>query len=223
MAIAAFGGQIVQGATVMVLNAIYEGDFVGFSYGFRPGRGPHDGLDALAVAITTRKPVNWHYQIWAFCKQYLRRRMTAKSQQLRNAEKNAMASINLSSQSIAGAPAGQRTITTLRVIKWRVLAPRRRGFQMTRGMKPMARMVAATRRALAMYARPVLRNLVALSSPFRIHRRRDVGARHGHGCPGEIPLRNLEIVHRAHPSSVAMARAIGFEASSVRAKRSSCY
>ncbi|WP_375167466.1 reverse transcriptase domain-containing protein [Bradyrhizobium sp. CCGUVB4N] len=42
----------------MVLNAIYEGDFVGFSYGFRPGRGPHDGLDALAVAITTRK-VNW--------------------------------------------------------------------------------------------------------------------------------------------------------------------
>lgn len=42
----------------MVLNAIYEGDFVGFSYGFRPGRGPHDGLDALTVAITTRK-VNW--------------------------------------------------------------------------------------------------------------------------------------------------------------------
>jgi len=45
-------------ATVMVLNAIYEGDFVGFSYGFRPGRGPHDALDALTVAITTRK-VNW--------------------------------------------------------------------------------------------------------------------------------------------------------------------
>ena len=42
----------------MVLNAIYEGDFVGFSYGFRPGRGPHDALDALTVAITTRK-VNW--------------------------------------------------------------------------------------------------------------------------------------------------------------------
>ncbi|WP_246783587.1 reverse transcriptase domain-containing protein [Bradyrhizobium sp. CIR18] len=53
MAIAA-----LEGATVMVLNAIYEGDFVGFSYGFRPGRGPHDGLDALAVAIPTRK-VNW--------------------------------------------------------------------------------------------------------------------------------------------------------------------
>ncbi|WP_439402417.1 hypothetical protein ACNJYA_08125 [Bradyrhizobium sp. DASA03068] len=62
-----------------------------------------------------------------------------------------MANINLSSQSIAGARAGQRAITALKVIKCRALAPRRRGFQMTRGMKPMARMVAATRRALAMY------------------------------------------------------------------------
>ena len=42
----------------MVLNAIYEGDFCGFSYGFRPGRGPHDALDALCVAIDKRK-VNW--------------------------------------------------------------------------------------------------------------------------------------------------------------------
>ena len=58
LAIAALEDKIVQGATVMVLNAIYEGDFVGFSYGFRPGRGPHDALDALAVAITSRK-VNW--------------------------------------------------------------------------------------------------------------------------------------------------------------------
>jgi group II intron reverse transcriptase/maturase len=39
----------------MVLNAIYEEDFLGFSYGFRPGRGPHDALDALAVAVTSRK------------------------------------------------------------------------------------------------------------------------------------------------------------------------
>jgi retron-type reverse transcriptase len=39
----------------MVLNAIYEEDFLGFSYGFRPGRGAHDALDALAVAITKRK------------------------------------------------------------------------------------------------------------------------------------------------------------------------
>jgi group II intron reverse transcriptase/maturase len=42
----------------MVLNAIYEEEFLGFSYGFRPGRGPHDALDALAVGITRRK-VNW--------------------------------------------------------------------------------------------------------------------------------------------------------------------
>jgi RNA-directed DNA polymerase len=39
----------------MVLNAIYEEDFLGFSYGFRPGRGPHDALDALVVGITKRK------------------------------------------------------------------------------------------------------------------------------------------------------------------------
>ena len=58
LAIAALEDKIVQGATVMVLNTIYEGDFVGFSYGFRPGRGPHDALDALTVAITMRK-VNW--------------------------------------------------------------------------------------------------------------------------------------------------------------------
>jgi RNA-directed DNA polymerase len=55
LAIAAVADKIVQGATVMVLNAIYEEDFLGFSYGFRPGRGPHDALDALAVAITSRK------------------------------------------------------------------------------------------------------------------------------------------------------------------------
>jgi RNA-directed DNA polymerase len=39
----------------MLLNAIYEEDFLGFSYGFRPRRGPHDASDALAVAITSRK------------------------------------------------------------------------------------------------------------------------------------------------------------------------
>ncbi|MGY4319274.1 group II intron reverse transcriptase/maturase [Bradyrhizobium sp. JR3.5] len=58
LAIAALEDKIVQGATVMVLNAIYEGDFCGFSYGFRPGRGPHDALDALCVAVDKRK-VNW--------------------------------------------------------------------------------------------------------------------------------------------------------------------
>ncbi len=55
LAIAALEDKIVQGAAVMVLNAIYEEDFLGFSYGFRPGRGAHDALDALMVGITSRK------------------------------------------------------------------------------------------------------------------------------------------------------------------------
>ena len=55
LAIAALEDKIVQGAAVMVLNAIYEEDFLGFSYGFRPGRGAHDALDALAVGIGKRK------------------------------------------------------------------------------------------------------------------------------------------------------------------------
>jgi RNA-directed DNA polymerase len=55
LAIAALEDKIAQGAIVMVLNAIYEEDFLGFSYGFRPGRGPHDALDALAVGITSMK------------------------------------------------------------------------------------------------------------------------------------------------------------------------
>ncbi|MGH7118202.1 MAG: group II intron reverse transcriptase/maturase [Acetobacteraceae bacterium] len=55
LAIAALEDKIVQGATAMVLNAIYEEDFLGLSYGFRPGRGPHDALDALAVGIDSRR------------------------------------------------------------------------------------------------------------------------------------------------------------------------
>jgi retron-type reverse transcriptase len=58
LGIAALEDKIVQRAIVEVLNAIYETDFLGFSYGFRPGRGPHDALDALTVAIEGRK-VNW--------------------------------------------------------------------------------------------------------------------------------------------------------------------
>src|SRR5438093_3887033 len=50
--------KIVQRAVVEVLSAIYEPDFLGFSYGFRPGRGPHDALAALTVGIETRR-VNW--------------------------------------------------------------------------------------------------------------------------------------------------------------------
>jgi len=58
LGIASLEDKIVQRAVVEVLNAIYEVDFRGFSYGFRPGRGPHDALDALAVGIE-RKRVNW--------------------------------------------------------------------------------------------------------------------------------------------------------------------
>jgi group II intron reverse transcriptase/maturase len=56
--IPALEDKIVQRATVQVLNAIYETDFLGFSYGFRPGRNAHMALDALAVGIETKK-VNW--------------------------------------------------------------------------------------------------------------------------------------------------------------------
>ena len=58
LGIAALEDKIVQRAVVGVLNAIYETDFLGFSYGFRPGRSPHDALDALAAGIYTKK-VNW--------------------------------------------------------------------------------------------------------------------------------------------------------------------
>ena len=58
LAVAALEDKIVQRATVAVLNAIYEEDFLGFSYGFRAGRGPHDALDALVVGISSTK-VNW--------------------------------------------------------------------------------------------------------------------------------------------------------------------
>jgi RNA-directed DNA polymerase len=55
LAVAALEDKIVQRATVAVLNAIYEEDFLGFSYGFRPERSPHDAMDALVVGITTKK------------------------------------------------------------------------------------------------------------------------------------------------------------------------
>ena len=58
LGIAALEDKIVQHALVQVLNAVYEEDFLGFSYGFRPGRSQHDALDALFVGLTTRK-VNW--------------------------------------------------------------------------------------------------------------------------------------------------------------------
>jgi group II intron reverse transcriptase/maturase len=58
LGVPALEDKIVQRATAEVLNAIYETDFVGFSYGFRPGRSPHHALDAVSVGVT-RKKVNW--------------------------------------------------------------------------------------------------------------------------------------------------------------------
>jgi len=58
LGIAALEDKIIQRAVVAVLNAIYEQDFLGFSYGFRPRRSQHQALDALAVGICTT-PVNW--------------------------------------------------------------------------------------------------------------------------------------------------------------------
>src|SRR5213079_2161194 len=62
LAIAALEDKIVQKAACAVLNAIYEEDFLGFSYGFRPKRSQHDALDALVVGITSTK-VNWILEV----------------------------------------------------------------------------------------------------------------------------------------------------------------
>jgi RNA-directed DNA polymerase len=58
LGIAALEDKVVQQAVVRVLNQIYEEDFAGFSYGFRPGRGAHDALDSLSAGIMIKK-VNW--------------------------------------------------------------------------------------------------------------------------------------------------------------------
>jgi RNA-directed DNA polymerase len=58
LGVASLEDKIVQRALTEVLNAVFEADFKGFSYGFRPGRGPHDALDALAAGIHQGK-VNW--------------------------------------------------------------------------------------------------------------------------------------------------------------------
>src|SRR5213594_2110651 len=58
LGVAALEDKIVQQAVVTILNQIYEVDFKGFSYGFRPGRSPHQALDALTVGIQTKR-VNW--------------------------------------------------------------------------------------------------------------------------------------------------------------------
>ncbi len=58
LGVTALEDKIAQRATVMVMNAIYETDFLGFSYGYRPGKSPHNALDALYTGLLTRK-VNW--------------------------------------------------------------------------------------------------------------------------------------------------------------------
>jgi RNA-directed DNA polymerase len=58
LGIAALEDKVVQQATVWILEQIYEEDFLGFSYGFRPGRSPHHALDALYMGIKVRK-INW--------------------------------------------------------------------------------------------------------------------------------------------------------------------
>ena len=58
LGVTALEDKLLQRAMVEVLNAIYETDFLGFSYGFRPGRSPHHALDALYAGLLTRK-VNW--------------------------------------------------------------------------------------------------------------------------------------------------------------------
>lgn len=58
LGVTALEDKIAQRATVMVLNGIYETDFLGFSYGYRPGKSPHHALDALYTALLTRK-VEW--------------------------------------------------------------------------------------------------------------------------------------------------------------------
>jgi RNA-directed DNA polymerase len=55
LAVAALEDKIVQRTVTALLNAIYEEDFLGFSYGFRPGRGAHDAMDALCVGIHSKK------------------------------------------------------------------------------------------------------------------------------------------------------------------------
>src|SRR5258708_33222474 len=58
LGVTALEDKIVQRAAVEVMNAIYETDFLGFSYGFRPKRSQHNALDALYTGLLTKK-VNW--------------------------------------------------------------------------------------------------------------------------------------------------------------------
>jgi RNA-directed DNA polymerase len=58
LGIAALEDKVVQAAVVALLTPVYEAEFLGFSYGFRPGRGQHEALDALAYGLGKRR-INW--------------------------------------------------------------------------------------------------------------------------------------------------------------------
>jgi retron-type reverse transcriptase len=58
LGVPALEDKLVQRSAVEVLNAIYEQDFLGFSYGFRPGKSAHNALDAVSVGVSTQR-VNW--------------------------------------------------------------------------------------------------------------------------------------------------------------------
>jgi hypothetical protein len=79
LGIATLEDKIVQRAVVEVLNAVYEADFLGFSYGFRPGRNPHQALDALVAGIYRRK-VNWRFWVKRIT---ISKRMRAKLKQVK--------------------------------------------------------------------------------------------------------------------------------------------
>ena len=70
LGVTALEDKIVQRAAVEVLNAIYETDFLGFSYGFRPKRSQHNALDALYTGLLTKK-VNW-CSIWTYAASSMR-------------------------------------------------------------------------------------------------------------------------------------------------------
>jgi group II intron reverse transcriptase/maturase len=117
LGIAALEDKIVQRAVVEVLNAVYEADFRGFSYGFRPGRNPHQALDALTVGIQ-RRSVGWVLDAdirdffgqldWGWLKTFLEHRIADK-RVLRLIDKWLAAGVvedGTWSQTVEGAPQG---------------------------------------------------------------------------------------------------------------------